>query len=117
MKEADIAPLTYGDLLRYLGILLLMSTCFGWNMEGFWCANPFDKEAYPFPYFLWEFISKRRFNAIIREVRFTNTNLPPYVHKFWKNFQMVKAWNDHTTSIFLVSWEIFLDESMSICHR
>ena len=27
MKEADIAPLAYGYLLRYLGLWLVMSTC------------------------------------------------------------------------------------------
>ena len=32
---------------------------------------------------------------------------------------MVKAWNGHMTSIFLASWAIYLDMSMSmsICHR
>ena len=59
-------------------------------------------------------MSKRCFNAITNELRFTNTNPPPYVDKFWQIRQMVKAWNDHTTSIFLTSWEICLYESMSI---
>ena len=43
-------------------------------------------------------------------------NPPPYVDKFWKILQMEKAWNDHMTSIFLASWEICLDYSMSIWH-
>ena len=61
-------------------------------------------------------MSKRCFNAITRELRFTNTNPPPYVDKFWQLFQMVKAWNYHMASIFLASWVICLDESMSIWH-
>ena len=79
MKEADIAPLTYGYLLRYLGLWILMSTCSGWHREDFWSVAPFDQEANPCPYCLGEFISKRRFNAITRELRFANTNPPtPY---------------------------------------
>ena len=77
-------------------------------------VTSFDKDSNPCPYFLEEFISKRRFNAITRELRFTNTNPPPYVDKFWKILQMVKAWNDHMAFIFLESWKICLDESMSI---
>ena len=61
-------------------------------------------------------MSKRRFNAITFEIRFTTTNPPPYVDKFWQIRQMVMAWNYHMNSIFLASWEICLDKSMSIWH-
>ena len=40
MKEADIAPLILGDLLRYLGLWLLMSACSGWKREFFWSVTP-----------------------------------------------------------------------------
>ena len=43
-------------------------------------------------------MSKIRFNAITRELRFNNTNPPPYVDKPWKIGQMVKVWNEHTTA-------------------
>ena len=59
---------------------------------------------------------KRRSNAITRELRFNNTNPPPYVDKFWKIIQMLNAWNYHMTSIFLAFWAICFDESMSIWH-
>ena len=90
MKEAGIAPLTLGDLLRYLGLWHLMSTCSGWKRDNFCSVTPFDQEANPFPYRLGEFISKLYFNAITRKIRFTNTNPPPYVDKFWKILQMIK---------------------------
>ena len=47
MKEADISPLTYGDLLRYLGLWILMYTCSGWKREYFWSFTPFDQEENP----------------------------------------------------------------------
>ena len=61
-------------------------------------------------------MSKRRFNTITCELRSTNTNPPPYVDKFWKILQMLKAWNDHMTSIFFSSWVICLVGSISIWH-
>ena len=50
MKEADISQLTYGDILRYSGLWLLMSTCSGWKREDFWSVTPVDQETNPFPY-------------------------------------------------------------------
>ena len=104
MKEADIYPLAYGDLLQNLGLWLLMSTCSGWKREYFWSVTTFDQEANTRPYRLGEFISKLHFNYINSELNSTNTNPPYYVDKFWKIFQMVEAWNDHTNYIFLYSW-------------
>ena len=49
MKEEDISPLTYGDILRYLGLYLLMSTCSGWKREDFWSVTQFDQEENPCP--------------------------------------------------------------------
>ena len=76
-KEADIDPLTYGDLLHYLGLWVFMSTCSVWKREDFWSVTPLDQEANVCPCRLGEFMSSRRFDAINRELRFTNTNPPP----------------------------------------
>ena len=62
-------------------------------------------------------MSKHCFNTITRELRFSNTTPPTYVHKFWQIHQMVKAWNDHMASIFIYSWGIYLNKSISIWHR
>ena len=45
------ALVTYGELLRYLGIRLLMATCMGWNIEQFWNYDnvPRDQEEDPCP--------------------------------------------------------------------
>ena len=88
-----------------------------WMGEGrFFSVTPFDKAANPFPYCLSEFMSKCQFNSIISDFRFSNTNPLPYVDKSCKILQMVTAWKDHITSIFLASWEICLNESMFILH-
>ena len=53
IEEADIATLTYGDLLRYLGLWILMYICYGWKREDFWSVTPFDKEANTRPFRLY----------------------------------------------------------------
>ena len=40
MKESNISPFTLGDLLRYLGLWLLMSTWSGWKRDDFWSVTP-----------------------------------------------------------------------------
>ena len=50
---------------------------------GCWSGTPFYQEANPRPYCLAKFIHKHHFNDIARELRFTDTNPPPYVDKFW----------------------------------
>ena len=116
MKELDIYPLKYVDLLQYSGLWILMSTCSGWKREDFWSVAHFDQEENPCPYCLGEFMYKCHFNAITREPRFTNTNTPPYADTIRKILHMVKVCNDHITSILLTSWEIFLYEPTSIYH-
>jgi hypothetical protein len=49
--NSGAVPLTFGELLRYLGIRLLMLTCMGWNTEQFWNYKniPRDQEDNPCP--------------------------------------------------------------------
>ena len=43
MKEAVIDPLLFGDLLRYLGMWILMSPCSGWKRGGVGFSPPLIK--------------------------------------------------------------------------
>ena len=79
---ADIALLTYVYVLRYLGLWILMPTYYGCKREDFWRVAPFYQEANPRLYCLGEFMSKLQLNSITCELRFTNTNPPPYVDEF-----------------------------------
>ena len=102
-KEAYNSLFTYEYVLYYLVLWILMSACSGWKRGYFWSVTPFDQEANPCPYCMGQFMYKRHFNNITRELRFNKTNTTPYVDKFGKIIQMVKACTDHITSIFLAS--------------
>ena len=114
-------PVTFGELLQFLGICLLMSTSLGWSQDEFWIyideSTPRDQEADGCPYNFWAFMMQRRFKAISRNLSYTDANPPTFVDKFWEVRQMIKAWNAHMANVFLAGWVICLDESMSIWHQ
>ena len=116
--EGDgLLPVSWGELLRFLGLWLLMSTVSGWQKADFWSTSPYDEQEHPCPYRFDTYMSRRRFMAIGHNLRFTNHIPPSYVDKFWQVRQMLTAFNEHTATIFLASWVIYLDESMSIWHN
>ena len=106
MKEAVISLFTLEDVLRYFGLWLLLSICSGWNRGGFIVSPPLINSQIHSPISLLNSCLNATSNAITRERRFNNTNPPPYVDRFWEIHQMVKAWNDHMTFIFLDSRSI-----------
>ena len=114
-------PITFSELLRFLGIRLLMSTSSGWSQDKFWNyideSTPRDQEADGCPYNFRAFMTQRRFKAISRNLSYTDANPPTFVDKFWEVRQMIKAWKAHMVNIFLAGWVICLDESMSIWHQ
>jgi hypothetical protein len=108
--------LTWGELLRYLRLRLLMASSPGWHVDEFWRyeTTPRDQESDSCPYDFKDFMSKRLFQAITRSLQFTSS-VPPnaYVDKFWQ----IRAWNEHMANIFLAAWIVCLDKSMSIWHN
>ena len=59
-------------------------------------------------------MSKRRFDTITRELRFTDGEPPIYVDKFWQVRQMINVWNRNMAAIFFAAWVICLDESGAV---
>ncbi len=110
--------MTFGELLRFLGLCLLMATCSRWTVDQCWnyYTIPRNQEEDPRPYNSRTFMSKRRFHVINRYLVFTNVQQPAFVDKFWLIRLMIKSWNNHMAGIFLCAWVICLHELMSIWH-
>ena len=83
--NSGTTTVTFGELLRFLGICLLMSTSSGWKVDEFWNYDtvPRDQEEDPCPYNFCAFMAKRRFQCINQYLKFTNVQRPAYVDKFW----------------------------------
>ena len=112
------APVTFGEMIRFLWIRLLMSTQQGWTVDDYWryseAANQTDC---PCPFNMSPFMSMRRFRSINRHLTYTDAQAPTYTDRFWEIRQLIKAWNTHMANVFLAGWVICLDESMSIWHQ
>ena len=110
--NAGATLVTFGELLRFLGLRLLMAMCSGWTVDQFWNYDtiPRDQEEDPCPYNFRTFMSKRYFLSINRYLVFKNVQKPAFVDKFWPIRRMIKSWNNHMAGIFLCTWVICLDE-------
>ena len=49
-ENNNSSPLGWGELLRFIGLWLLMSTCSGWTNNDFWNAAPYGPHESPCPY-------------------------------------------------------------------
>jgi hypothetical protein len=119
------ARMTIGEMLRYVGMWLLMS-CYMKSPDYFWRSAPRttttpddneDEENDTSLFTFNRYMSRRRFLAITSALRFTSSTPLNFWDKFWEVREMIAAWNEHMAKIFLVAWVVCLDESMSIWHN
>ena len=114
LVDKGVAKLTEGKFLCYIGLWLLIATTSGFAKKDFWDPAPHDERKNPCPFHLGKYMSKNRFDCITRELRFTNINKPTFVDCIWEVRQMIAAWNANMAAVFVPSWILCLDESMSI---
>jgi hypothetical protein len=105
MENGNSPLLTLGELMRFLGMRLLMSMLQGWSINKYWCYEPLQRlqEEGPCPYNFWTYMSKKRFLLITQSLVFTDAKAPSFRDKFWKVRQMIKAWNKNMASKFVAA--------------
>ena len=105
--------LSWGELLRFLGIILFMATVGNYQRREFWSSQPISVD-HGAPYRFHHWMSGRRFETIMSGLTFTSREPPAYKDKFWEVRQMLDVWNTYMHDNFRPSWVSCLDESMSI---
>jgi hypothetical protein len=112
-------PVTFGEMIQFLGIRLLMLTQQGWYVGDYWIYSnePADQETCPCMYNMRSYMTHKWFRSIQQFLTYTDVQAPTFVDKFWEIRQMIKAWNAHMANVFLAWWVICLDKSMSIWHQ
>ena len=106
--------ITKGELLRYLGLWLLIATYGGcFRRRDFFASTPVS-ERHGAPIRLNQYMSGRRFEAITVALTLTNEKAPTFNDDFWEVRQMIEQWNNNMSKLFVSSWVTCLDESMSI---
>ena len=104
-------PLTYGHLLRWIGLWLLMSTVDGSDCQSFWSTknvNIFEGA----PFQLNMFMTQNKFEKILNALTYTDCDAPAFRDRFWEVHQMIGAWNDNMIRNLSPSWKNCMDESM-----
>ena len=112
-KNHTEAKVTYGELIRWIGIWFLMSTITGPQRHEFWqtCDVSIFNGA---PFRLNDLMSRNRFNLILTNIAYNSSDSPTYRDKFWMIREVISAWNSNMVEKFEPAWVSCLDESMSI---
>ncbi len=96
---------TLGELLRYIGMMLLMS-CYMKSLNYFWkmvtrMGNESEDKGNSIPWFTFNrYMSRQRFLAITSALWFTLKQLPSFRDKFWQIRDLILTWNKHMRTIF-----------------
>ena len=105
-------PLSYGELMSWIGLWILMSMVDGSDCRGFWSnkhVNIFEGA----PFRLNNFMTRNRFETILNNITYTNHEPPAFRDHFWEIQQMVDERNANMDINSSPSWKNCLDESMS----
>ena len=72
--DGSTQPVTFGKMIRFLGIRLLMSTQQGWSVDNYWSYTnkQADQESCPCPAKMRSYMTCRRFKPIQRYLTFTD---------------------------------------------
>ena len=104
--------MTYRELLHWIGLWIIMSTCDGFDHHSFWSSkNPDIFEGRHFR--LQQFMSRYRFEGILSAIKYTNNNPPADKDRFWEVHQLLESWNNNMATNFIPLWINAIDESMS----
>ena len=103
----------YGEFLRWIGLWMLMGTLIGPQRNEFWVTHTINAfHGAPLRLGIW--MSRKRFDAILSALSFTDATPPTYLDKFWEIRQMVEAWGLNMVENFIPGYVNCLDESMSV---
>ena len=108
-KECKVS---YSKILRWISLWFFMSTTHFDNRQDFWDIKTISTFI-GVPYRLNDFMSRTRFENILSNLCFTDSEPPALRDRFWEVRDLLETWNDNMTKNFIASWGSCLDESMS----
>ena len=89
-----------------------MATINGPDRSDFWSMTEVDCFVGA-PLRLGAFMSRKRFDMILKALAITSRSPPAFRDRFWEVREILEAWNASMTEQFTPSWVSCLDESMS----
>ena len=104
MLNSSGGNMMWGEFVRYMGLLLLMSTvAYGGDCRGYFSQDPISpwKGA---PWRLGAFMTGWKFERITSSLRLINVPPPSYRDKLHEVRAIIKAWNEHMKDCFIPGW-------------
>ena len=88
-------PVTWEEFLRFFGIIFIMATTQGNARKDFWASD--TPEIFSgAPFRLNPYISRRRLERILQNLKLTHDKPPPFKHPFHPVSDLLTAFNSHT---------------------
>ena len=110
-KVLDKELVTYGELLRWMGLWVLISTVDGSDRRSFWSSKSVNMyEGAPFR--LGNYMTRTRFEEILSSLCYTDESPPTLLDRFWEIRRLIVAWNKNMDENFIPSWINAIGESM-----
>lgn len=113
-KNLDVGEMkiSFGELLRFLGIWFFLATTAGFPRRDYFSTFPVNNKSGA-PYRVGQWMSRNRFEQILRALSFTSRDPPNFKDRFWQVRDVINAWNINMHGKFKSGWVTCLDESMS----
>ena len=110
--EDENGEVTFGELLRFIGIWFFLATTSGFPRRDFFSSHPISVK-FGAPYRVNMYMSRKRFESILFSLSFTMSSPPSYLDRFWQIRDLINAWNQNMQNHFKSGFITCLDESMS----
>ena len=111
-KILDQHPLSYGELLCWIRLWVLISMVDGSDCWSFWSTKKINMYK-GVPYCLSSYMTQRCFEEILSALQYTNRTPTQQHDRFWEICQLIEVWNAHMMENFIPSWINAIGESMS----
>ena len=111
MNKLLKTSVSYGEMLSWIGLWILMSTVDGSDKHSFWSTK--DPKMYEgAPFRLTSLMSQNCFEEILGSIAYTSNNPPELLDKFWEVRQLIHESNKNMKK-FIPSWINVINKSMS----
>ena len=111
-KQISGDPITYSELLRWIGLWVMMSTLAGSDRRRFWSTHDLDIFYSSF-FTLSNYMTQTWFENILNNLTYMKKKPPEFHDRFWEVCDMLDWWNKNMANNFVLSWINCINEIMS----